>query len=88
MTLFYTISRIFMNEIIISSFYFTCCKFFYLYRVRYDKNGIDPDNDNHEEYLSSFKNKCIEKLRNCIDLSLTNDPDGGKGRKKTVQVSR
>lgn len=28
----------------------------------------------------------IEKLRQCIDKSLTNDPDGGKGKKKTVQV--
>jgi hypothetical protein len=47
---------------------------------------VDPEIENHELYLAKFKNKTIEKLRGCVDQSLVNDPDGGKGRKKTVQV--
>lgn len=56
-------------------------------RVEYvDSDFIDPDRESHEEYLASFKRTLIEKLRNSIDTSLSSDPDGGKGKKKTVQV--
>ncbi|XP_059226569.1 protein qui-1 isoform X2 [Stomoxys calcitrans] len=47
--------------------------------------GIDPDIEEHETYLSKFKNKVFDKLRNLIEEHITNDPDVIKGRKKTVQ---
>ncbi|XP_041450211.1 uncharacterized protein LOC111078619 isoform X3 [Drosophila obscura] len=47
---------------------------------------IDPDNEDHESYLSKFKNKVTDKLRLLIEAHITNDPDVIKGRKKTVQV--
>lgn len=50
-------------------------------------NGINPDNIEHETYLSRFKNKITEKIRNLIDKNIANDPDVIKGRKKTVQVN-
>lgn len=50
-------------------------------------SGIDPDNEEHETYLSKFKNKVFDKLRNLIEEHIANDPDVIKGRKKTVQVS-
>ncbi|XP_033234767.1 NACHT domain- and WD repeat-containing protein 1 isoform X1 [Drosophila pseudoobscura] len=46
---------------------------------------IDPDNEDHESYLSKFKNKVTDKLRLLIEAHITNDPDVIKGRKKTVQ---
>ncbi|XP_055622084.1 protein qui-1 isoform X3 [Toxorhynchites rutilus septentrionalis] len=46
---------------------------------------IDQDFESHEAYLGRFKNRVFEKLRNTIDQSLAKDPNGGKGRKKTVQ---
>jgi len=49
--------------------------------------AIDPDNEDHESYLSKFKNKVTDKLRLLIEAHITNDPDVIKGRKKTVQVS-
>lgn len=49
--------------------------------------AIDPDNEDHEAYLSKFKNKVTDKLRLLIEAHITNDPDVIKGRKKTVQVS-
>ncbi|XP_046810063.1 protein qui-1 [Lucilia cuprina] len=48
-------------------------------------SGIDPDNEQHETYLSKFKNKVFDKLRNLIEEHIANDPDVIKGRKKTVQ---
>lgn len=61
---------------------------FLVYRVEYRNNdSVDPEtHDSHEEYLAAFKRILIEKLRQCIDKSLANDPDGGKGKRKTVQV--
>jgi len=50
--------------------------------------AIDPDNEDHEAYLSKFKNKVTDKLRLLIEAHITNDPDVIKGRKKTVQVSK
>ncbi|KAH8415930.1 hypothetical protein KR222_003913 [Zaprionus bogoriensis] len=47
--------------------------------------AIDPDNEDHEAYLSKFKNKVTDKLRLLIEAHITNDPDVIKGRKKTVQ---
>ncbi|XP_030380851.1 NACHT domain- and WD repeat-containing protein 1 [Scaptodrosophila lebanonensis] len=47
--------------------------------------AIDPDNEDHETYLSKFKNKVTDKLRLLIEAHITNDPDVIKGRKKTVQ---
>ncbi|EDW02743.1 uncharacterized protein LOC6560627 isoform X2 [Drosophila grimshawi] len=47
--------------------------------------SIDPDNEDHEAYLSKFKNKVTDKLRLLIEAHITNDPDVIKGRKKTVQ---
>lgn len=50
--------------------------------------SVDPEtHESHEEYLAAFKRTLIEKLRHCIDKGLSHDPDGGKGKKKTVQVS-
>lgn len=49
--------------------------------------SIDPDNDDHEAYLSEFKSMVMAKMRNSIDKDLVNDPDIIKGRKKTVQVN-
>ncbi|XP_037926913.1 NACHT domain- and WD repeat-containing protein 1 isoform X3 [Hermetia illucens] len=46
---------------------------------------IDTDSEDHEIYLSKFKNKLLNKMSNSIEQSLTNDPDVIKGRKKTVQ---
>ncbi|KAL9915704.1 protein qui-1 isoform 2-T16 [Glossina fuscipes fuscipes] len=46
---------------------------------------IDPDKEEHESYLSKFKNKITDKLRNLIEEHIANDPDVIKGRKKTVQ---
>ncbi|XP_017838402.1 NACHT domain- and WD repeat-containing protein 1 isoform X2 [Drosophila busckii] len=48
-------------------------------------DAIDPDNEDHEAYLSKFKNKVTDKLRLLIEAHITNDPDVIKGRKKTVQ---
>jgi hypothetical protein len=48
---------------------------------------IDPEQEVGEQYLRKFRNQITEKLRNSIESSLAVDPDGGKGRKKTVQVS-
>lgn len=58
-------------------------------RVEYrNTESVDPEtHDSHEEYLAAFKRTLIEKLRHCIDKGLSHDPDGGKGKKKTVQVS-
>ncbi|XP_061393176.1 uncharacterized protein LOC133328649, partial [Musca vetustissima] len=47
--------------------------------------GIDPDIEEHETYLSKFKNKVFDKLRHLIEEHIANDPDVIKGRKKTVQ---
>lgn len=47
---------------------------------------IDPESDVHDDYLGEFKSMVVNKMRNSIDLSLINDPDCIKGRKKTVQV--
>lgn len=49
-------------------------------------NDINPNNMEHETYLSRFKNKITDKIRNLIDTNIANDPDIIKGRKKTVQV--
>lgn len=54
--------------------------------MEWDENGIDADNENHEKYLNEFRRTVSVMIRNAIDLSLSNDPDGGKQRKKTVQV--
>lgn len=35
--------------------------------------------------MAAFKRNLIEKLRYCIERDLKFDPDGGKGKKKTVQ---
>jgi hypothetical protein len=58
-------------------------------RVEYhNTESVDPEtHESHEEYLAAFKRTLIEKLRHCIDKGLSHDPDGGKGKKKTVQVS-
>ncbi|XP_020716255.1 NACHT domain- and WD repeat-containing protein 1 isoform X2 [Ceratitis capitata] len=50
-----------------------------------NERSIDPDNDDHETYLSKFKNKVFDKLRFLIEEHITNDPDVTKGRRKTVQ---
>ncbi|XP_036331205.1 NACHT domain- and WD repeat-containing protein 1 isoform X1 [Rhagoletis pomonella] len=49
------------------------------------EHAIDPDNEDHETYLSKFKNKVFDKLRFLIEEHITNDPDVIKGRRKTVQ---
>lgn len=61
----------------------------FLHRVEYrNSESVDPEtHESHEEYLAAFKRILIEKLRQCIDKSLSLDPDGGKGKRKTVQVS-
>jgi NACHT domain- and WD repeat-containing protein len=56
--------------------------------VDWSETGIiDPEQEVGEQYLQKFRNQITEKLRNSIESSLAVDPDGGKGRKKTVQVS-
>ncbi|XP_067632448.1 protein qui-1 isoform X2 [Eurosta solidaginis] len=50
-----------------------------------ERSSIDPDNEDHETYLSKFKNKVFDKLRFLIEEQITNDPDVIKGRRKTVQ---
>nr|XP_036226005.1 NACHT domain- and WD repeat-containing protein 1 isoform X1 [Bactrocera oleae]XP_036226006.1 NACHT domain- and WD repeat-containing protein 1 isoform X1 [Bactrocera oleae] len=50
-----------------------------------NEGTIDPDNEDHETYLSKFKNKVFDKLRFLIEEHITNDPDVIKGRRKTVQ---
>lgn len=53
-----------------------------------NSDSVDPEtHESHEEYLAAFKRTLIEKLRVCIDKGLSQDPDGGKGKRKTVQVS-
>uniref|UniRef100_A0A1B0AFS8 Uncharacterized protein n=1 Tax=Glossina pallidipes TaxID=7398 RepID=A0A1B0AFS8_GLOPL len=51
----------------------------------FEETIIDPDKEEHETYLSKFKNKITDKLRNLIEEHIANDPDVIKGRKKTVQ---
>uniref|UniRef100_A0A182JV88 WD_REPEATS_REGION domain-containing protein n=1 Tax=Anopheles christyi TaxID=43041 RepID=A0A182JV88_9DIPT len=53
--------------------------------VDWSENGIDPDLECHDLYLTSFKNKMFEMMKVSIDQDLAKDPNGGKGRKKTVQ---
>lgn len=50
------------------------------------RSDIDPESDDHDDYLGEFKSMVVNKMRNSIDRSLINDPDCIKGRKKTVQV--
>ncbi|XP_055839533.1 protein qui-1 isoform X2 [Episyrphus balteatus] len=50
-----------------------------------ENHRIDADLDEHESYLSKFKNKIFDKMRNLIEEHISNDPDVIKGRKKTVQ---
>ncbi|XP_037948244.1 NACHT and WD repeat domain-containing protein 2-like isoform X2 [Teleopsis dalmanni] len=50
-----------------------------------DEYTIDTENEDHESYLSKFKNKVSDKLRILIEEHIANDPDVIKGRKKTVQ---
>lgn len=50
------------------------------------RGDIDPESDDHDDYLGEFKSMVVNKMRNSIDRSLINDPDCIKGRKKTVQV--
>lgn len=57
-------------------------------RVEWNETGIDTDNEKHEQYLNEFRRTVSVMIRNAIDLSLSNDPDGGKQRKKTVQVCK
>ncbi|EDS35482.1 conserved hypothetical protein [Culex quinquefasciatus] len=54
--------------------------------VPWAKGGIDPELDSHERYLGRFKSRVYEKLQRAIDQSLSKEPNGGKGRKKTVQI--
>lgn len=55
--------------------------------MEWDGNGIDADNnERHEQYMGEFRQTISGMIRNAIDQSLSNDPDGGKQRKKTVQV--
>lgn len=56
--------------------------------MEWKETGIDVDHDKHEQYLNEFRRTVSVMIRNAIDLSLSNDPDGGKQRKKTVQVSK
>ena len=56
------------------------------YSVQGECCDIDPDCENHDDYLGEFKSMVVMKLRNSIDRDLINDPDCIKGRKKTVQV--
>lgn len=60
----------------------------FIFSVDDDECTIDVDNEIHDKYLNLFKRTLTDKLRNAIDINLANDPDGGKGRKKTVQVSK
>ncbi|XP_063698417.1 protein qui-1 isoform X2 [Culicoides brevitarsis] len=53
--------------------------------VEWNENGIDVDNEKHEQYLNEFRRTVFVMLQNAIDSSLSSDPDGGKQRKKTVQ---
>ncbi|XP_049297951.1 protein qui-1 isoform X1 [Anopheles funestus] len=53
--------------------------------VDWAENGIDPELECHDLYLSGFKNKMFEMMKASIDQDLAKDPNGGKGRKKTVQ---
>uniref|UniRef100_A0A6E8VK53 NWD1/2-like winged helix-turn-helix domain-containing protein n=1 Tax=Anopheles coluzzii TaxID=1518534 RepID=A0A6E8VK53_ANOCL len=53
--------------------------------VDWAENGIDPEHECHDLYLTSFKNKMFEMMKASIDQDLAKDPNGGKGRKKTVQ---
>ncbi|XP_058836478.1 protein qui-1 [Topomyia yanbarensis] len=53
--------------------------------VPWAESGIDPELPTYESYLNRFKARVFEKLKHTIDQSLAKDPNGGKGRKKTVQ---
>ncbi|XP_058122559.1 protein qui-1 [Anopheles ziemanni] len=53
--------------------------------VDWAENGIDPERECHDLYLVGFKNKMFEMMKSAIDQDLAKDPNGGKGRKKTVQ---
>lgn len=55
--------------------------------MEWNEDGIDVDNEKHEKYLGEFRRTVSMMIQNAIDRSLSNDPDGGKQRKKTVQVS-
>lgn len=60
--------------------------FFHCYSVQGEACDIDPECENHDDYLGEFKSMVVMKMRNSIDRDLVNDPDCIKGRKKTVQV--
>ncbi|XP_058061583.1 protein qui-1 [Anopheles bellator] len=53
--------------------------------VDWAENGIDPELECHDLYLTGFKNKLFEMMKASIDQDMAKDPNGGKGRKKTVQ---
>lgn len=61
-------------------------RLYYINSVQGVRRDIDPESDDHDDYLGEFKSMVVTKMRNSIDRSLVNDPDCIKGRKKTVQV--
>ena len=57
-----------------------CC------RVPWKPGGLDPESEEHEAYLSKFREIVSAKLQSLINRSLEEEPEI-KARNKTVQVS-
>lgn len=52
--------------------------------VDYRTDGIDTDNDTHDNYLNKFRRFVLERLQNLVNASIEIDPEI-KSRKKMVQ---
>lgn len=52
--------------------------------VDYRADGIDTDNDTHDNYLNKFRRFVLERLQNLVNASIEIDPEI-KSRKKMVQ---
>lgn len=57
------------------------------FSVPWKPGGLDTEYDEHEAYLSKFREIVSDKLQTLINRSLEEEPEI-KARNKTVQVSR
>lgn len=47
---------------------------------------MDPESPGQSEYLTELRETVQRALERLINLDLSEEPDSGKGRKKTIQV--
>lgn len=65
----------------------TSCFVSVAFSVPWKPGGLDTEFEEHEAYLSKFRESLSDKLQTLINRSLEEEPEI-KARNKTVQVSR